>query len=202
MLIYILDKLIKQNQLKTILKDICYLCRPHAKYRPARSVYEEPVSWWRYVYNSVLDYYIKPYTWSHIAEHRRKYKKYKNACIQSLQRPNDTELKLDLQKYEDNLTILNIVIAREHARQELRNRDIEKECQITTMSSVNNIIGETVLSSKDQVQNTTEHNKESRKSISVTNNLSDSKIRSEVQIGKINVFFVYFIFILTLTLKH
>ncbi|XP_020288636.1 vacuolar protein sorting-associated protein 13A-like isoform X2 [Pseudomyrmex gracilis] len=161
--------------------------RPHAKYRPAKSVYEEPVSWWRYVYNSVLDYYIKPYTWSHIAEHRRKYKKYKNACIQSLQRPNDTELKLDLQKYEDNLTILNIVIAREHARQELRNRDIEQECQ---MSSMNNIIGETVLSSKDQVQNTPEqYNKEDRKSISVTNNLSDSKIiKSEVQIDyKLNL---------------
>lgn len=157
-------------------------------------MYEEPVSWWRYVYNSVLDYYIKPYTWSHIAEHRRKYKKYKNACIQSLQRPNDTELKLDLQKYEDNLTILNIVIAREHARQELRNRDIEQECQ---MSSMNNIIGETVLSSKDQVQNTPEqYNKEDRKSISVTNNLSDSKIiKSEVQIGKINVPFLFILFL-------
>lgn len=148
-------------------------------------MYEEPSSWWKYAYNFVLNHYIKPYTWSHIAKHRKNYRKYKEACIQSLQRPNDTELKLDMQKHEDNLTILNIVIAREHARQELRNKDIERQCQITS-SSVN---AETILSDNDQAQNiTSQCNKgENQNSLPDTENSSVSKIKSEKtlkQIGK------------------
>lgn len=103
-----------------------------------------------------------------------------------MQRPNDTELKLDMQKHEDNLTILNIVIAREHARQELRNKDIEQQCQITTSSPVN---AETVLSDNDQAQNiTSQCNKsENQNSLPGTENSSVSKIKSEKtlkQIGK------------------
>lgn len=43
--------------------------------------------------------------------------------MQHLLKPNDTELKMDLQKYEDTLSILNIVIAREHAKIELKNKN-------------------------------------------------------------------------------
>ncbi|KAG5314184.1 VP13A protein, partial [Acromyrmex insinuator] len=129
--------------------------RPHAKYRPEKTVYEEPSSWWKYAYNFVLNRYIKPYTWPHIAQHRRNYRNYKEACIQCLQRPNDTELKLDMQKHEDSLTILNIVIAREHARQELRNKDIERECQITTTSPSKDVNAEVILPDNDQAQNVT-----------------------------------------------
>lgn len=57
--------------------------------------------------------------------------------MQSLLRPNDTELKLDLQKYEDYLTILNMVIAREHAKQELKNKTIEEKHQNTNISNTN-----------------------------------------------------------------
>ncbi|KAL6266414.1 hypothetical protein P5V15_003265 [Pogonomyrmex californicus] len=156
--------------------------RPHAKYRPEKSVYEEPSSWWKYAYNFVLNHYIKPYTWSHIVGHRRNYRKYKDACIQSLQRPNDTELKLDLQKHEDNLTILNIVIAREHAKQELRNKDIERECQITTSPS-KDVSAETILSNNDEAENITNQcNKDENQKLFVTgviDNSSVSKIKSE-----------------------
>ncbi|XP_070527175.1 intermembrane lipid transfer protein VPS13A isoform X2 [Cardiocondyla obscurior] len=154
--------------------------RPHAKYRPEKSVYEDVSSWWKYAYNFVLNHYIKPYTWSHIVQHRRNYRKYKEACIQRLQRPNDTELKLDMQKYEDNLTILNIVIAREHARQELRNKDIERECQMTTTNSSKDVNTETVLSENDQSQTTNQCNKGGNESSSlyVAENSSVSKIKS------------------------
>ncbi|XP_077263954.1 intermembrane lipid transfer protein VPS13A isoform X2 [Temnothorax americanus] len=155
--------------------------RPHAKYRPEKSVYEEPSSWWKYAYNFVLNHYIKPYNWSRTANHRKNYRKYKEACIQSLQRPNDTELKLDMQKHEDNLTILNIVIAREHARQELRNKDIERECQITTMSPSEDVNVETILPDNDQAHNITNQcNKgEHQDSLpGVTENSSVSKIKS------------------------
>lgn len=105
--------------------------RPYVKYRPNGTVKENPSAWWKYAYNSLLEHNVKPYTWSRVIEHRRNYRKYKEACLQSLLRPNDTELKLDLQKYEDRLSILNIVIAREHARQELKNKVIEEKHQST-----------------------------------------------------------------------
>lgn len=45
-----------------------------------------------------------------------KYRKYRDVYAQSLLNPTDTELKLDLQQHEDQLDILNIIIAREHAK--------------------------------------------------------------------------------------
>lgn len=161
--------------------------RPYVKYRPEKSVYEEPSSWWKYAYNFVLNHYIKPYTWSHIVQHRRNYRKYKEACIQSLQRPNDTELKLDMQKHEDSLTILNIVIAREHARQELRNKDIERECQITTTSPSKAVNAETIL--PDQAQNVTNQcsTDEHQNSLPVvTKNSPVSKIKSGKMLKQID----------------
>lgn len=154
-------------------------------------MYEESSAWWKYAYNFVLNHYIKPYTWSCIAKHRENYRKYKETCIQSLQRPNDTELKLDMQKQEDNLTILNIVIAREHARQELRNKDIERECQITTTSPSKEVNAETILpDDNDQTQDKTNQcNKgENQNSLpDITQNSSVSKIKpgkSLKQIGE------------------
>ncbi|XP_072752571.1 intermembrane lipid transfer protein VPS13A [Anoplolepis gracilipes] len=157
--------------------------RPHAKYRPEKSVYEEPASWWRYAYNSILNYYIKPYTWSHIAKHRKNYRNYKEVCIQSLQRPNDTELKLDLQKYEDNLTILNIVIAREHAKQELKNKDIERECQTTTSSSKDINVE---ISNNDQSIMGQCNKEESQNSIDIKDNSSGSQIKLEKTLKQID----------------
>lgn len=143
------------------------------------------------MYNSILNHYIKPYTWSHIAKHRKNYRNYKEMYIQSLQRPNDTELKLDLQKYEDSLTILNIVIAREHAKQELRNKDIERECQTTTVSSSNDVNVETSLNN-DQSIIVQCNKEESQKSIDVKDISSSPQIKLEKtlkQIGEcINTF--------------
>lgn len=45
-----------------------------------------------------------------------RYRKYRDVYAQSLLNPTDTELKLDLQQHEDQLDILNIIIAREHAK--------------------------------------------------------------------------------------
>jgi len=121
-----------------------------------------------------------------MAKHRRNYRKYKDACIQSLQRPNDTELKLDMQKHEDNLTILNIVIAREHARQELRNKDIERECQITMTSPSKDVNAETILPDNNQAQNITNqcNKSENQNSLSDITENSISKIKILKQIGE------------------
>lgn len=51
--------------------------------------------------------------------YRINYRNYKDVYKQTLLSPNDTELKLDLQQLEDQLSILQIVIAREHAKIEV-----------------------------------------------------------------------------------
>lgn len=84
-----------------------------------------------------------------------------------------------MQKHEDSLTILNIVIAREHARQELRNKDIERECQITTTSPSKDVNAETIPDN-DQTQNITNQCNKSENQNSlpgVTENSSVSKIK-------------------------
>ena len=39
---------------------------------------------------------------------------------QALQEPSNTELRIDLQKLEDQLQLVDLVIAREHAKIEVR----------------------------------------------------------------------------------
>ncbi|XP_044592317.1 vacuolar protein sorting-associated protein 13A-like isoform X2 [Cotesia glomerata] len=90
------------------------------KCHPVVKISENSKAWWHYACTAILEQNIRPYTWKYIKTHRENYKVYKETFIQSLLRPNDTELKLDLQKYEDCLTILNIIIAREHAKIELK----------------------------------------------------------------------------------
>jgi len=86
-----------------------------------------------------------------------------------------------MQKHEDSLTILNIVIAREHARQELRNKDIERECQITMTSPSKDVNAETILPDNDQVQNITNqcNKSENQNSLPDITENSISKIKSE-----------------------
>lgn len=85
-------------------------------FRPKESIKENSKIWWSYAYNAVLEQRVKPYTWSRIRRVREKYRKYVNTYKEILLNPNDTELKLDLQKYEDDLSIINVVIARQQAR--------------------------------------------------------------------------------------
>ncbi|XP_076222912.1 intermembrane lipid transfer protein VPS13A isoform X2 [Nomia melanderi] len=156
--------------------------KPYIKYRPIDIVLKNPSAWWKYAYNSILEYNIRPYTWTRIIEHRKNYRKYKETCLQSLLRPNDTELKLDLQKYEDCLTILNIVIAREHARQELQNKTMEEKSHA---SSDSNLIEKNVksagLSKEGQTSNEESNEMREMKTIShhnVSNGLG-KKIKLE-----------------------
>ncbi|CAL7940918.1 unnamed protein product [Xylocopa violacea] len=154
--------------------------RPYIKYRPSETVKENPSAWWKYAYNSILDYNIRPYTWVKIIEHRKNYRKYREACLQSLQRPNDTELKFDLQKYEDCLSILNIVIAREHARQELKNGTIEEKYRNINTNILMQKVEDTLLN-QQEVQNNDTQGQEIEKLSHRINNGSESgsKIKLE-----------------------
>ncbi|KOX79049.1 Vacuolar protein sorting-associated protein 13C [Melipona quadrifasciata] len=152
--------------------------KPYVKYRPSDDIKENPSAWWKYAYNSILDYNIRPYTWARIIEHRKNYRKYKEACLQNLLRPNDTELKLDLQKYEDCLTILNMVIAREHAKQELKSKTIEEKRQnMNTDILVQSVAENTTLIK--QAQNNDTDEQKIKASLHYINNDSGRRIKLE-----------------------
>lgn len=73
-------------------------------------------SWWKYAYLGCLEQRVKPYYWNRIRTVRENYRNYCEIYKKILLNPKDTELKLDLQKYEDKLSVINIVIARQHTR--------------------------------------------------------------------------------------
>ncbi|KAK2588797.1 hypothetical protein KPH14_001672 [Odynerus spinipes] len=152
--------------------------RPHRKYRPQKKIQENPLSWWRYAYYSILDQYVRPYTWKNIEKHRKYYKKYKEMYTQILLQPNDTELRLDMQKFEDNLTIENIVIAREHARQELQNKKIKQTREaLKTDVEEKDIALPSENKTKDNMQVIDEDKK--RMSCNLTDNGPSAKIKLE-----------------------
>ncbi|XP_044757951.1 vacuolar protein sorting-associated protein 13A-like [Coccinella septempunctata] len=84
--------------------------------RPKERISVNKKAWWRYAHNAVLEQRVKPYKWSSIKRTREIYRQYVDTYKQIIQNPNDTELKLDLQKHEDRLSVLNVVIARQHSR--------------------------------------------------------------------------------------
>lgn len=84
--------------------------------RPRIRIKENAKIWWEYAYSAVVEQRVKPYIWSRIKSVRQSYKYYCSLYRQILLYPNDTELKLDLQKYEDQLSVVNIIIARQHMK--------------------------------------------------------------------------------------
>ncbi|XP_063238425.1 intermembrane lipid transfer protein VPS13A-like [Bacillus rossius redtenbacheri] len=93
--------------------------RHFRQFHPDVPVKKNVPRWWKYAYDSVVQQRVRPYSWQYIKKHREYYRNYKDVFKQTVLSPNDTELKLDLQKLEDQLNIVDIVVAREHAKIEL-----------------------------------------------------------------------------------
>ncbi|KAE8750068.1 hypothetical protein FOCC_FOCC003192 [Frankliniella occidentalis] len=84
------------------------------------------MAWWRYALEAVLEQRVRPYTWSRVRRHREVYSRYRDACARALLQPADTELKLDLQQLEDQLDVVDILVAREHAKLKLHRDNPER----------------------------------------------------------------------------
>lgn len=84
--------------------------------RPQEPLMKNRRSWWRYAYEAALEQKVRPYTWLRIKNTRQSFKAYVEVYKKILSNPNDTELRLDLQKHEDNLSLVNVVIARQIGR--------------------------------------------------------------------------------------
>ncbi|CAG9562322.1 unnamed protein product [Danaus chrysippus] len=95
------------------------LNRKYRHLHPGIPLTKNVKKWWKYAYNVVVEQRVRPYTWAAIKKHRENYDAYKKMYKSTLRSPNDIEIKLDLQKCEDNLPIISVVIAREHAKFEL-----------------------------------------------------------------------------------
>ncbi|XP_041980096.1 vacuolar protein sorting-associated protein 13A-like isoform X3 [Aricia agestis] len=95
------------------------LNRKYRHLHPGVPLSKDARRWWRYAYTAVVEQRVRPYTWAAIKRHRENYNTYKQTYKSTLRSPNDTELKLDLQKCEDSLPIISVVIAREQAKFEL-----------------------------------------------------------------------------------
>lgn len=83
-------------------------------------------AWWRYACEAVLEQRVRPYTWSRVRRHREVYARYRDAYAKALLQPNDTELRLDLQQLEDQLDVVDILVAREHAKLQLHRQAPER----------------------------------------------------------------------------
>ncbi|CAH2046773.1 unnamed protein product, partial [Iphiclides podalirius] len=102
------------------------LNRKYRHLHPGVPVSKDVKKWWRYAYNVVVEQRVRPYTWNAIKKHRENYNAYKQTYKSTLRSPNDIELKLDLQKCEDNLPIISVVIAREQAKFELLSQEPDR----------------------------------------------------------------------------
>lgn len=93
------------------------LLRRWISIRPTNPIKSNSKDWWKYGYLAAMEQRYYPYTWRNIQRLRRSYKLYRDTYLQYLQKPScETELKLDLLKCEDLLTLSNIILAREEAK--------------------------------------------------------------------------------------
>ncbi|CAB3254271.1 unnamed protein product [Arctia plantaginis] len=102
------------------------LNRKYRHLHPGVPLSKDVKKWWIYAYNVVVEQRVRPYTWAAIKKHREIYNSYKQIYKSTLRSPNDIELKLDLQKCEDSLPIVSVVIAREQAKFELLAQEPER----------------------------------------------------------------------------
>ncbi|KAL0830292.1 hypothetical protein ABMA28_002492 [Loxostege sticticalis] len=102
------------------------LNRKYRHLHPGIPLTKDVKKWWKYAFNVVVEQRVRPYTWAAIKKHRENYNSYKRTYKSTLRSPNDTELKLDLQKCEDSLPIVSVVIAREQAKFELLSQEPER----------------------------------------------------------------------------
>uniref|UniRef100_T1J6X9 Large ribosomal subunit protein uL13 n=1 Tax=Strigamia maritima TaxID=126957 RepID=T1J6X9_STRMM len=98
----------------------------YRKYKPLFDVKGNAAAWWHYAYRAVIEESIRPYSWDRIRQHRERFREYRTLFKEFLLNSNDSELKVDLQKQEDRLDLINIVIAREQARSEFAKEEPER----------------------------------------------------------------------------
>ncbi|XP_070568681.1 intermembrane lipid transfer protein VPS13A-like isoform X2 [Ptychodera flava] len=100
----------------------------YRKYEPDVPVKGNAKAWWQYAYKSILEEYIRPWSWERIKEHRYLYEQYKKVFKTKLENPDNVDhYARELRQLEDRLDVANILMAREHARIEFIKEAPERE---------------------------------------------------------------------------
>ncbi|KAJ8271533.1 hypothetical protein COCON_G00103920 [Conger conger] len=97
---------------------------PYRKYRPDVAVHTNAKHWWKYAFNSIFEVHIRRFnqmwSWSHIREHRRTLKAYKQAFKDKLtQGKMKEETEKKIQDLEKVLDVFNITLARQQVQMEV-----------------------------------------------------------------------------------
>ncbi|XP_061177627.1 intermembrane lipid transfer protein VPS13A-like [Saccostrea echinata] len=101
--------------------------RRYRKFRPTVSVKKNPKSWWRYAYDSVVEFNIKPYMWPQIVKYKQDYVKYWQVYKQHLESPKDQRIKQKVEQLEKSMDVTNILRARTEARLKFKEETGERE---------------------------------------------------------------------------
>lgn len=106
------------------------------KFRPKVGVHEHSTEWWQFALSSIIERDIKPrrsnWSWKRIKQHRQKCREYKDLYKEKLLCLNATEkiaIEEELEDYERELDVFNIVLCRSQAeiecQPELEKRKLE-----------------------------------------------------------------------------
>jgi len=131
---------LKKSQLHAITSFMDSLSRiriaaAFRKFRPSVGVHKHPEEWWQFALNSVLERDIKPrrnnWNWKRMKKHRQKCREYKELYKEKLLCLNASEkiaIEEELEDYERDLDVFNIILCRSHAEIECQ-PELEKRKQ-------------------------------------------------------------------------
>uniref|UniRef100_A0A7M5X1J9 Chorein N-terminal domain-containing protein n=2 Tax=Clytia hemisphaerica TaxID=252671 RepID=A0A7M5X1J9_9CNID len=102
----------------------------YRKYKPLKTVKEDPKAWWQYILKSYTETSYKQWTWEYMKSHRELYKKYvklyyQKLCLGFQKNPDPNHLaviKKLIKEQEENLDVINILIARNQATNEFESK--------------------------------------------------------------------------------
>lgn len=134
---------LKKSQLHAITSFMDSLGRiriasAYRKFRPNVGIHKHSNEWWQFALSSILERDIKPrrnnWNWKRMKKHRQKCREYKELYKEKLLCENATEkitIEEELEDYERDLDIFNIILCRSQAeiecRPELEKRKAEDE---------------------------------------------------------------------------
>ena len=103
------------------------LSRIHRRFRPLHSVKHKPRHWWLYAFRCIKVHFIKPYTWSSIRQHRRRYRHLVELWVKRYKQGKSTSLKQQIKEAENLIDVISIMLAREQAKNEAKKPEPESK---------------------------------------------------------------------------
>lgn len=124
------------------------LSRIHRRYRPYHCVKSHPRNWWIYAYKCIKTHFIKPYTWSSIKEHRRKYRHLVELWEKRYRQGKSSALRQQIKEAENHLDVTSIMLAREQAKNEAKKPEPETSSPTSNKSKLKSFVSGVIAEKK------------------------------------------------------